>query len=661
MRARYGDGAEERVQRLVVALFAAGLGLAAGGCTESDDGANPDPNCHPLATTGCALPWPSSRFLRAEATSATGYRLALPAALLPVGASGLPTDPTRLNLRDGFSPATTLLWHTDSPIDPAQLPPEHDPVRSLASDASVQLLDRTTGERVLLFAELDGNASRPEDRALLIRPLVRLQPNRTYVAVLRRLVDTAGKRIESAPFEALKQGAVSTPNLATEVDRYRDLFPWLDQQGLPRAELTLAWDLHTGSDTQLLGNLIQMRDEGLRAWDDEQLSYDVTQTTEGGVDGDPLWFELTGTFDVPTYLAADDDSAVLQVDADGRPVRRGVQKFPLVIHVPRCAETATEPLPVMIFGHGLFGQAEGEMRSGYQRHVKQELCMIQLGTDWIGLSFVDAAAAAIEVVPDFARFPRISDRLQQAQLNFLVLARLGRVRLKDDPRLRVGDRPLVDPSRIYYYGISQGGIEGGTLLALSPDLERGVLNVGAGIYSLMMFRSSNFKTFKQLLDLTYASQRDQELLIALTQSDWDYADPISWAAHVRHDTLPGLDGQPMAPKPMILQEAIGDSQVPNLATRVLARTYQVPLLTPSVEPVPQLPTTGPGVDAAYVQWDVGVTPPAPGNAVPQVDSQAHGRVRKIPQLVEQLRRFFAPGGVVENTCDGACSFPGFVE
>lgn len=629
-------------------------------CGDPPDRANPDPNCHPLGgETDCALPWPSTRFMTADATTATGYRVLLPETLLPIGPEGVHMSPARMNQRDGFSPASTLIAHFAGDVAKEQLPPETDPEQSLAATSTVQLLNATTGQRVLLFAELDGNAYNPLDRSLLIRPLVRLEPSTRYIVVVRNLRDTSGAPIVNQPFEALKRNQVTTPNLVAEVEKYREIFATIEQSGVAKSDLTLAWDFRTGSDEQVLANLLKMRDEALPAWESEKLGYDVEQTAESD---DQLWFELKGTFDVPSYLVDDSDDAILQLDTNGLPVRRGTQKFPLVIHVPRCAETATAPLPIMVFGHGLFGQAESEMSSGYQKRVKQELCMVQIGTDWIGLSIADAAAALTVVIPDFTKFPRISDRLQQAQLNFLVLARLGARLLKDDPRLKVGDRAIVDGNEIYYYGISQGGIEGGTLLALSPDVQRGVLNVGAGVYSLMLLRSSNFTDFKFLLNSSYGTQREQQLLLSLTQSYWDYSDPVTFAPYVRKKPLPNLDGTKLPARPMILQEAIGDSQVPNLATRLMARTYELPLLIPSPQAVPQLATTGPNVDAAYVQWDIEPMPlQPPGNVPPEVDNQAHGRIRKIPQLVEQLRRFLKPGGKVEDTCGGACKFPGFVE
>ena len=81
----------------------------------SDDGANPDPRCQPLAPidsaspTSCALPFPSSFYLTTDTTTATGLRVNFPAGLLPRNTRKMEFDSARLNQLDGFSPASQIL------------------------------------------------------------------------------------------------------------------------------------------------------------------------------------------------------------------------------------------------------------------------------------------------------------------------------------------------------------------------------------------------------------------------------------------------------------------------------------------------------------------------------------------------------------------------
>src|SRR5579883_3282346 len=77
--------------------------------------------CSPIRPTGaCMLPWPNAIYLNPDASTKTGYRMALPMETLPKRATMTgtePTDPTRYNMADGFSPAGPLLANFDEWID----------------------------------------------------------------------------------------------------------------------------------------------------------------------------------------------------------------------------------------------------------------------------------------------------------------------------------------------------------------------------------------------------------------------------------------------------------------------------------------------------------------------------------------------------------------
>ena len=54
--------------------------------------------------------------------------------------------------------------------------------------------------------------------------------------------------------------------------------------------------------------------------------------------------------------------------------------------------------------------------------------------------------------------------------------------------------PVIDTTRLYYDGNSQGGIMGGALVAVSPDIERGALGVPGMNYSTLLQRSVDFES-----------------------------------------------------------------------------------------------------------------------------------------------------------------------
>lgn len=657
------------------------FGAALAGCSDSpppgppppptDDGANPDPRCQPIAPAGspsavsCALPFPSSFYLVPDTTTATGFRVSLPKGVLPSNNRKQDFDPARLNLLDGFSPGSQLLADLGVRLDPAPFAPEDgDPRPSLTATAPVQLIRYDTGERVPVFAELDANVNEPSDpQALIIRPLVRLRPATRYVVALRELKDLAQQPVTVRPFRALVDGSYGPASrLAALQGRYEQIFTLLESAGVPRTSLTLAWDFVTASDSQIQGHLVHMRDTALARVAAENLGVTVDSVSEPK--GDPLVLRvIKAHFAVPSFLVdPTDPSSGMELDSSGLPKDTGKNyQANLLVIVPACAKTAALPLRAVVYGHGLLGSAD-EISSSLHRGIANRLCTIELATDFIGLSSDDLVYLGGQVLGKFDNLAVTTDRLQQAQLNFAVLARLARQKLQDLPELTVegtaGGRRLLDGTQVYYLGGSQGGIFGNTIVAISPDLDRGVLNVGAGNYSMMLPRASAYAEFQVIIAAAYPDLLAQQLLLTISQSYWDFSDPLSFARQNLQDGLPGPDGKPMAAKHILLQESRHDSQVPNLATRTVARSMGLVQLGPPVEPVFGLVQSAGPVDSAYVQYDTQLQPPpSKTNRGTGVDNGAHGSLGRIPAVVQQMDEFLRPGGQVRNTCGASCVFP----
>jgi hypothetical protein len=188
-------------------------------------------------------------------------------------------------------------------------------------------------------------------------------------------------------------------------------------------------------------------------------------------------------------------------------------------------------------------------------------------------------------------------------------------------------------------------------MALSRDIVRGVLNVPGSTWNLMMMRSHDFQGLKTFLNSVYPDFLDQQILIAALQSYWDYTDPISFASHVIKDPLASTP-----PKRILVQEAINDAQVPNLATRILVRALGIPG-TNLEQPVYGVDVQPAPLDSAYTQWDVHPLPVPPDvNVPPPSDNGAHEAIRRLDPLIQQLQAFFKPDGRVTQTCSGLCVF-----
>ena len=628
-----------------------GVALLVGGCGPAPP-PEPQPGCNPLIGDDCRTPFPSSFYETPDPATATGVRVAIPDGMIAI--DGAPRwSSARLVTRDGASPSSPFIVYLADGVEPTQLPTADTLERSLRADSPVQVIDMATLRRVPVMAELDANAAPGARRALLVRPMVRLDAGARYAIALVALRGANGAVLAPAPFRALRDGDPVGPALAALAPRTQEVLAALEAAGVPRASLTLAWDVHTASDADLTRHLMAMRDEALAAADGLGYTIDERLDESAATSPDRLR-RLRGTFEVPSYLEGDGPTAAMRLDAAGAPVRVGTARASFEIDVPRCAEAASAPLPILVYGHGLASSARAELDSAYGRYLGNELCMLAIGTDWIGLSSGDLPPISSAVAADLNALTLVTDRLQQAHVNAQVLTRLVATRLKDDPALLVNGRPVSDGAEVYYLGISNGGIQGPAFLALSDRVARGVLNVAGSEWSLLMFRSTAFGVLRPVLDVLVPDPLDQQLAVALTQPEWDHTDPATFAPHLVADPLASATA-----KRVLLQEGIGDAQVANLGTRVLARTIDLPGLD-LVEPVFGVAERAPPLDSAYTQWDVSALPrpPATDTAL-DADNGTHEAIAHLPAVIRQVKAFLRPDGQVTDQCGmKPCVFPG---
>ena len=172
--------------------------------------------CSPLRTPGaCMVPWPNAIYLQSDATTVTGYRVALTPETLPsVSTTGAQLDVTRWNMADGFSPATSAIYYFAESIDPSSLVPETNIAASLQPGAATAIVDMATNRLVAHFSGVDENVVKIGDRqALLITPAERLQPNHRYAVAITNAVRTVDGAAPTPPplFQAIAERHRAAP------------------------------------------------------------------------------------------------------------------------------------------------------------------------------------------------------------------------------------------------------------------------------------------------------------------------------------------------------------------------------------------------------------------------------------------------------------------
>jgi hypothetical protein len=476
---------------------------------------------------------------------------------------------------------------------------------------------------------------------------------------------------------------------------------------VPRSTLYLAWDFTVASSKSMTGRLLHMRDDAFsrlsssaapafvvdavyehRCLPGQKSPYydnacasdadcvipgppEVPGTCDLATDGinAKIFRRVVGTYQVDRYVDSPTPPARFVLDASGLPVRQGTpQPASFICNIPQAALTddagPAVPARASLYGHGLLGSNQ-EVSSGNVEDMANEHNFVFCATKWIGMS-VDDVGTAIGILQEFSKFPALTDRLQQAMLNQLALARLmiSPTGFVSDPAFQDDSgNPVIDRSDVFYDGNSQGGIFGGTVMAVAQEITRGVLGVPGMNYSLLLQRSTDFALYQAFLDPSYANEL-HPLVLGLAQMLWDRSDPNGYARHITNDPLPNTPSHKV-----LLHLAFGDHQVANVATEVEARTIGASIAWPAINPgrhsdvnpywsIPQIPGY-PFDGSALVVWDSGAATPPITNTPPGVGFDPHSDPRKSPVARQQKSDFLQHvGGAVTDACPGVpCVIP----
>lgn len=635
-------------------------------------------HCDLIAPTGqqCLFPYPNDFYTRPDSSTGTGLRLDLKSAAMPQNAGGTPIDPTDINQSDGFSSGAPILARVPG-MDTPQAFTNTNPAAitnmeaSFEQGAPIVLIDAANGERQMIWAELDANATSPEQTVLEIHPGRNLTDGHRYIVALRNIKDASGKTLAPPEGFRLLRDGVPTGIDAIESRRKQmeKVFAALGDAGIDRDDLYLAWDFTVASTANVTGRMLAMRNDAFAELGDTNLTDGTVQGTapditidtvtdypSDTVSGRGVEYVRTveGTIKVPCYMTDPDGGGPkqpcdpgsrLNLDANGVPQQNGYYNARFGCGIPRSAVTETAPLSGVynvttparpsLYGHGLFGEYD-EVFAGSVRRLGNENGVLNCAADWIGMADEDILPVAFPALLDLSKFAPLPDRLQQGFLDFLYLGRalIHPDGFTDKAAFQFnGGTSVIDTSDVFYWGNSQGGIAGGALTAVATDITRSVLYVPGMTYSVLLPRSVDFDDpdpsevdYASVLYPAYPVESTRPLALTLIQSLWDRGEPSGYATHMTSDPLPGTP----AHKVLILM-AYGDHQVANVTTATEARTIGAPLRRPAVDAFripspyvdlfPQSGTlgdlSGPAADGSgYFVWDIGPKRDDPGSPDP---------------------------------------------
>ncbi|HEY2438064.1 MAG TPA: hypothetical protein VGH93_12850 [Solirubrobacteraceae bacterium] len=645
----------------------------------------PAADCQPFGASPCLLPFPDNRLTIADASTPTGVRVDLPAAAMPVNRLGERIEVGEYDRADGFSPGSSIVVHVPGLDNGAALRASGVAglgavSRSLQADHPIALIDEQTGRRQAMFSELDPTAFTPQTSDLIIHPAADLLAGHTYVVALRNLRNARDRPIAApAWFQLLLGGTRLSPRAAPERARYARIFLALRRAGIVKRGLYEAWDFTVASTRSLDARLVAIRDDAFAQLGDPLAAdgqtrgraptFTVTSVEQLG----PQLRRVQGTLEVPCYLTACGEGVPAGFNyASGAPdalpsqIPGAIATVPFDCIVPSSA-TAAQPARVALYGHGLLS-SRAEVEAAWMQQMAIQHNLAFCASDWWGLASADLTTL-VEALRNVNELPSVVDRIQQGILNMLYLGRLmiSPQGLASSAALQSGGRPLIDTSNLYYDGNSIGGILGGVLTAVSPDVRRAVLGVtGSDFFTLLVPHGDVFAKFGEFVTRNYPDHSLHPLILDLLEQVWTRADPGGYAERMTSQPLPQTPAHTV-----LMQIAYGDFQVSMYPAAVEARSIGASAHEPALDtsrdgagdrqllfgipPITHYPFAG----SAIFVWDSGrghtPQPPLEGPAGPRSasDSDPHEDPRYTPAAQEQSSLFMQPQGQVVDVCDGA--------
>lgn len=608
-------------------------------------------NCENLSDEHCLMPFPSDYF---RDDGGDRPRIAFRGAL-PVETDGEQVQDQVFERYDGWPTITPIQFRLPNATLTGTAPYD-DIGKSLDDDSKTLVIDAQTGERHAHWVELDHFSETAGVPVMVVRLARALAYDRRYVVIVRGLVDEAGRAVPAPRGLAALRDGTDAEVVGIDERRERfdtEVFDVAAASGVERSEIQLAWDFTTGSEQNVTGTLLAMRDRMLEIVGETGPAYTIDEVAY--YDDDPnIAFKVIGTAKVPSFVLPPDDRGIrlLRLDADGAPVAEGTEDVVFEVQFPRSVVDGGEPAAVLQYGHGFLGGRD-EADGGWLREMANERGFLIAAIDLQGMNIAAGVVWFGVLAGELSPFPDLSEQPLQGVVNHVAIMRMlkGGFLSETDPRVTNQGAPWYDGERFYYYGNSQGGTTGSLIMSMHVDVNRGVLGVPGGAFSFLLNRANQWTEISsQLIAPQFETPLDFMAISGLIQLGWDRFEGLNYIRRAGDDPFPGSPAHQV-----LFHVAREDAQVNNLVSACLGRTVDAKLIGPSVRPVYGLEEVDGPVTAPFVfaEYDFGVPDNPRPNAPANPDTDTHGELRKLAEGQEQLWHFLTTGEVV-HVCDGPC-------
>jgi predicted esterase len=539
---------------------------------------------------------------------------------------------------DGFGLNQPVYARFDSELDPGSLPTAAE---STGERASVYLVDidpasPERGRRVPALVRFRARATQTiGPNHLVVRPYpgFGLAGGTTYAAVVtdRTRSASGGDVLAAASFRALAEGR-GDPALAAV---YAPLFAWLDEPGGDeRADVVTAAVFTTQRATSIA--------PAIRSGVFAAPAPVATNVMEMPLPEVQDLRIFVGDYEAPNFQRGDvpyrnAPAGKILVGADGAAIVQRMEPMRFGLTVP-VGPMPAAGWPIAIYQHGTSGD--------HLTFVEDQTATV--------LAAQGIAVISTDQVLHGPRNPGGDEQIDFFNVGNPYAMRDNSLQGAADAwsqmRLALGlaipdgqSAIRFDPSKLFFFGHSQGGSTGPAFVAFEPALKGAVLSGTAGLLSLSLLHKTKPLDVASLLQ-TFL--RDEPLdednpSLALCQMWFERADGINYAPMMVRAPGLGPDGTRLAPRNIFQTEGFTDTYTPNPAIEAMAVAIGGDLVQgPDHADVPGLTALrGRAVLAPPFSNNAGAVTAVLAQYRSRPDSDGHYVVFDIPLAVRQSGEF----------------------
>lgn len=486
---------------------------------------------------------------------------------------------------DGFSANGAIYVLFEAPIDLSRLP---TPADSTADDSPVWLVDlgadpATRGTRVPFEWRWHGTelSIYEPDHLLAVRPVYGfpLAEGRTYALVVRRDLRDGEGRLLAVPPPVREALTGALPTGDPIADALAPLRAYCDEGGLNPYEVAVA---SVFTVARITDDLLAVRQGALGLPAPEAVDVRRTANKDGFV-------VYEGRYSGPNWQHGEKPYEIegggLAFDSGGRPLVHNMEWIRFALSVPD-GPVPPGGWPLVLFGHGTGGNYKNFLTSG---DIEPGPTLAGRGVAVLGIDQPlhgtrwDGDKKQLDFLSfNFLNLDAGRTNFRQSAADFFTLVRLARETLEIPGDETPDGQPVrFDPSRIYYFGHSHGGLAGALLVAVEPDLRGAVLSgAGGGLAMTIMLRKDPYDFLSligSMLGATPAELTTFHPVITLVQTLVDVTDPLNYAPYHVTGALRG--GTAMD---LLVTEGRQDAATPSVTTEAMAAAAGLPLLAPPV-------------------------------------------------------------------------------